>query len=103
MEFSSWVPKSTSTSILLFESLGVLWVMSYPASNPNHMSYRKFYFYEFVANVLRDNIGIVISDLRGPGGCWRPKTPLGGQKSHEGVDLMKKMFNKSCSTTSKTP
>ena len=30
--------------------------------------HRKFYFYEFVANVLRDNIGIVIFDLRGYGG-----------------------------------
>ena len=49
------------------------------------------------------NIGIVIFDFRGHGGCWRPKTPLGGQKRHEGVDLMKKEYNKSCSTTSKTP
>ena len=31
---------------------------------------------EFVANVLPENIGIVIFDLRGDGGCWRPKTPL---------------------------
>jgi hypothetical protein len=52
---------------------------------------------------LPDNIGIVIFDLRGHGGCWRPKTPLGGQKWHEGVDLLKKVFNKSFSTTSKTP
>ena len=28
-----------------------------------------FYFNEFVANVLRDVIGIVIFDLRGHGGC----------------------------------
>ena len=41
-------------------------------------------------NVFRDNIGIVIFDLRGHGGCWRPKTPLGGQKWHEGVNLLKK-------------
>ena len=27
------------------------------------------YFNEFVANVLRDDIGIVIFDLRGHGGC----------------------------------
>ena len=33
----------------------------------------------------------------------RPKTPLGGQKWHEGVDLLKNLFNKSFSTTSKTP
>ena len=30
---------------------------------------QKNYFYEFVANVLRDDIGIVIFDLRGHGGC----------------------------------
>jgi hypothetical protein len=29
--------------------------------------------------------------------------PLGGQKRHEGVDLMKKVLNKSFSTISKTP
>jgi hypothetical protein len=58
---------------------------------------------EVVANVLRDNIGTVIFELRGNGGCQRPKTPLGGQKWHEGVDLLKKVFNKSFSTTSKTP
>ena len=63
----------------------------------------KSFFNEFVSNVLCDNIGIVIFDHQGHGGCWRPKTPLGGQKRHEGVDLMKKMFDKSCSTTSKTP
>ena len=61
-------------SILLFKSLGVLWVLSYPASHPNHTSYRKFYFYEFFANVLRDNMGRIIFDLRGCGGCQRPKT-----------------------------
>ena len=43
-------------------------------------SHTKVYFNEFIANVLRDNIGIVIFDLRGHGGCWRPKTPLGGQQ-----------------------
>ena len=26
------------------------------------------------------------TDLGGHGGCWRPKTPLGGQKWHEGVE-----------------
>ena len=31
------------------------------------------YLEEFVANVLRDNIGIVIFDLRGHGGCWEAK------------------------------
>ena len=33
----------------------------------NHTSHKKKYFYEFVANVLRDNIGILIFDLHG--GC----------------------------------
>ena len=65
----------------------------------NHTSYTKVYFNEFVANVLGDNIGTVIFDLWGHGGCWRPKTPLGGQKWHKGVDLLKKVFN----TTSTTP
>ena len=35
-------------SILLFESIAVLWMLLYPASRPNHTSYRKVYFYEFV-------------------------------------------------------
>ena len=35
----------------------------------NHTSYTEVYFNEFVANVLRDDIGIVIFDLRGHGGC----------------------------------
>ena len=56
-------------SILLFESLGVLWVLSYTASHPNHTSSRKCYFNEFVVNVLRDNMGIIIFDLRGSLGC----------------------------------
>ena len=34
----------------------------------NHASNKKFYFNEFVANVMRDVIGIVIFDLRGRGG-----------------------------------
>ena len=40
----------------------------------NHTSHTKVYFNEFVANVLRDDIGIVI-----------------GQKRHEGVDALKKV------------
>ena len=36
----------------------------------------------------------VIFDLQGHGGCWRPKTPLRGQKMHEGVDLTKKCLIK---------
>ena len=63
----------------------------------------KVYFNEFVANVLCDYIGIVIFDLRGHGGCWRPKASFGGQKWYEVVDLLKKVFNKSFSTSSKIP
>ena len=66
----------------------------------NHTSHTKLYLNQFVASVLRDNIGIVIFDLWGHEGCRRPKTTLGGQKWHEGVDLLKKVFNKSFSTTS---
>ena len=69
----------------------------------NHTSHKKFYFNEFVANVMPDVIGIVIFDLRGHGGHKRPKTPLRGQKWHEGVDLLKKVINENCSATSKTP
>ena len=29
----------------------------------NHTSYRKFHFNEFVANVLHDNMGMIIFDL----------------------------------------
>jgi hypothetical protein len=61
------------------------------------------YLHEFIANALPDNMGMVIFDLQPHEGCLRPKTPLGGQKFHEGVDLLKKGFNKSFSTTSKTP
>jgi hypothetical protein len=51
---------------------------------------------------LRDNIGIVIFDLKVMEAVGGQKHPSGGQKWHEGVDLLKKAFNKSFSTTSKT-
>ena len=73
------------------------------ASWPNHTSYRKVHFIEFVQNSLHCNMGMIIFDLHGYGGCQRSKTPLGGQKQHEGVDLLKKVFNESFSTISKTP
>ena len=38
------------------------------ASRPNHTSYKKFYLYEFVANVLHDNVGMTIFDHWGCGG-----------------------------------
>ena len=69
----------------------------------NQTSNKKFYFNEFVAYVLQYVIGIVIVDFRGHGGCQRPKTPLGGQNYHEGVNLLKKIFNESFSAPSKTP
>ena len=54
-------------NILLFESIHVLWVLQY--SRPNHRSYRKLYSYEFVANVMRDNMGMIIFDPPGFGVC----------------------------------
>ena len=38
----------------------------------NHTSHRKIYFYEFVANVLCDDIGILIFEIHR--GCQLPKT-----------------------------
>ena len=43
----------------------------------NHTSHTKVYFNEFVSNAFRDNIGVIIFDLGGCGGCQRPKTYLG--------------------------
>ena len=38
-------------------------------SRQNHTSNTKVYVNEFVANVLHDNMGMIIFDLRGCGGC----------------------------------
>ena len=46
---------------------------------------------------------MIFFDLRPHEGWQRPKTPLGGQNIHEGVNLWKKVFNESFSATSKTP
>ena len=54
-------------------------------TNSNHASYRKLYFTEFVQNSLRFNMGIVFF-----------------KKRHERVDLLRKVFNKILSATSKT-
>ena len=43
--------------------------LSYPQSRPNHTSYRKLYFTEFVQNSLSFNMGIIFFDLRPHGGC----------------------------------
>jgi hypothetical protein len=48
-------------------------------------------------------MGMAIFDLQAHEGCQMPKTRLGGQKWHEEVDLLKKVFNKSFLTTSKIP
>ena len=53
------------------------------------------------ANTLRDNMSVVIFDFQSHEGCYWPKTHLGGQKWHEGVDLLKKVLNRSFLTTSK--
>jgi hypothetical protein len=39
-------------------------------------------------------MGMVIFDLQPHEGCLRQKIPLGGQKWHEGVDLLKKYLIK---------
>ena len=52
--------------VLLFESLVVLWVLSYPASHLHPPE--NFISFEFVANVLHDNMGMIIFDLRACGG-----------------------------------
>ena len=39
-----------------------------------HHKITKIYFNEFVANVLSDNMGMIIFDILGCGGCQRTKT-----------------------------
>ena len=95
--YDPWDMTNWPAISLIFDKCSILKQTIWPW---NHTSHTKVYFNEFVANVLRGNIGIVNFDLWGHGGCWRPKTPLGGQKWHEGVNLLKKVFNQSFSTTS---
>ena len=52
-------------NLLMIEGCSMVLQMIWPR---NHTSHTKVYFYEFVANVLRDGIGIIICDLRGHGG-----------------------------------
>ena len=64
-----YVPMKIYTAIWIG---GVLLVLLYPASHPNHTSYRKLYFNEFAVNLLQMSclsMGIIIFDLRGCGGC----------------------------------
>ena len=58
-------------SILLFESLGVFWVLSYPVSPLNHTSYRNFISMNLLqmSCVISDNMGMIIFDLQGCGSC----------------------------------
>ena len=60
---------SNDNILLIIEGCSILKQTIWPR---NHTSHKKNYFYEFVANVLRDNIGILIFDLHG--GCQRPHT-----------------------------
>ena len=65
---------------------------------PNHTSYRRYYFTDFVHNSFHCNMNMILFDLRSYGGCYRPK-------KFEGVDFLKKSFRQSCSmtVTSKIP
>ncbi len=49
-------------------------------------------FSDNVQNFLHCYRVIIIFDLRGYGGCWRPKTFLRRPKKHEGVDFFEKSF-----------
>ena len=49
--------------------MDVVWVLIIPASRPNHTSYKKFVFRDFVQNSWGFDMGMVIFDLRGHGGC----------------------------------
>ena len=49
-------------------------ILEQKASQPNHTSHRKVQFYEFVQIVLCCDMGTIIFDLHGYGGCQRPKT-----------------------------
>ena len=55
--------------------------------------YRKCYFNEFVQTSLCCNMSEVMEAVRGQIPSWK----------HDGVFFSKNVFNKSCSTTSKTP
>ena len=43
--------------------MGVVWVLIIPASGPNHTSYKKFVFRDFVQNSWGFDMGMVIFDL----------------------------------------
>ena len=66
----------------------------------NHTSHTKVYFNEFVANVLRDDIGIVVFDLRGHGG---QKHPSGAKKGMEELIYQKKYIMRVSQQPQKSP
>jgi hypothetical protein len=69
--FFSSAPIIFSRFALIFDKCSILEQTIWPS---NQTSHTKVYFNEFVANVLRDNMGMVIFDLKGCGGFLRPKT-----------------------------
>ena len=74
------------------------------ASRANHTSYRKVYFNEFVQNSLGCNMGVIIYVNEVLEAIRGKKLYSDGKKKHEGgVDFLKNVFDKSCSTTSKIP
>ena len=57
---------ASSSISLIIQGCSMVYYSIWPR---NHTFHKKFYFNEFVANVLPDVIGIFIFDLRGHGGC----------------------------------
>ena len=51
-----------------------IWMLQQTIWLWNRTSYWKYNFNEFVANILHDNMGMIIFDLWRCGGWWRPKT-----------------------------
>ena len=51
-------------------------ILKQTASRPNHTSHRKVYFNEFVQNSLGCDMGIIIFDLHGYGGCLEAKNVI---------------------------
>ena len=65
LKWSKPAPKSQIIS-LIFDKCSILKQMIWPW---NHTSHTKIFFIKFVANALRDKIGIVIFDLQPHKGC----------------------------------
>ena len=69
---ASWVGETYQLCIFIYFYRQS--VLKKTATQPNHTSYRKFDFNEFVRNPLCCNMVMIIFDLQGYGGCQRPKT-----------------------------